>query len=108
MDSLFTVQGFSFAGSGQNTGIAFVKLKDWDERDSDEAGVTAIAGRAMGAFIVRSRTPWCSRSRRLRCSSSARSAASTSSSWTCVGAGHEALVDASNQLLAAAARSRRC
>jgi multidrug efflux pump subunit AcrB len=27
-----TVQGFSFAGSGQNNGMAFVKLKDWEER----------------------------------------------------------------------------
>ena len=37
VDSLFTVQGFSFAGSGQNTGLAFVKLKDWDERTQPRA-----------------------------------------------------------------------
>ena len=30
VESLFTVQGFSFARRGQNTGIAFVKLKDWE------------------------------------------------------------------------------
>jgi len=51
VDSLFTVQGFSFSGSGQNSGFAFVKLKDWDERKSKEASVQAVAGRAMGAFM---------------------------------------------------------
>jgi multidrug efflux pump len=50
VESLFTVQGFSFAGSGQNNAIAFIKLRDWSERESDELGVNAIAGRAMGAF----------------------------------------------------------
>ncbi|MGB7479519.1 MAG: efflux RND transporter permease subunit [Burkholderiaceae bacterium] len=51
VDSVFSVQGFSFAGSGQNTGIAFVKLKDWSERTSPDASVGAVAGRAMGAFM---------------------------------------------------------
>ena len=50
LNSIFTVQGFSFGGSGQNTGIAFISLKDWSEREADNLGVTAIAGRAMGAF----------------------------------------------------------
>lgn len=50
VDSIFSVQGFSFGGSGQNNGIAFVKLKDWSERTSAEAGVASVAGRAMGAF----------------------------------------------------------
>ncbi|HEY9143815.1 MAG TPA: efflux RND transporter permease subunit [Arenimonas sp.] len=50
IESTFAVQGFSFAGSGQNNGMVFVKLKDWDERGSDEASVTAMVGRAMGAF----------------------------------------------------------
>ena len=51
VESLFTVQGFSFAGSGQNTGIAFIKLKDWEERKGEAAGVQAIAGRAMGSLM---------------------------------------------------------
>ncbi len=51
VDSVFSVQGFSFAGSGQNTGIAFVKLKDWSERTSPDTSVGAVAGRAMGAFM---------------------------------------------------------
>ena len=48
--SMFGVVGFSFAGSGQNMGIAFVQLKDWDERPSPAQSVQALAGRAFGAF----------------------------------------------------------
>lgn len=48
--SIFTVNGFGFAGRGQNTGIAFVSLKDWDERSSANDKVPAIAGRAMKAL----------------------------------------------------------
>ncbi|HEX5130108.1 MAG TPA: efflux RND transporter permease subunit [Usitatibacter sp.] len=47
--SVFGVAGFSFAGSGQNAGLAFVSLKDWDERGPNDS-VKAVAGRAMGAF----------------------------------------------------------
>ncbi|AEX53200.1 multidrug efflux RND transporter permease subunit AcrB [Rahnella aquatilis] len=50
VESVFTVNGFGFAGRGQNTGIAFVSLKDWSERSGAENKVPAIAGRAMGAF----------------------------------------------------------
>ncbi|WP_313654455.1 efflux RND transporter permease subunit [Pantoea sp.] len=48
--SVFTVNGFGFAGRGQNTGIAFVSLKPWDERTSSDLKVPAIAGRAMQAL----------------------------------------------------------
>ncbi|MEQ8255900.1 efflux RND transporter permease subunit [Roseovarius confluentis] len=48
--SMFGVVGFSFAGQGQNMGIAFVQLKDWDERKSPGQSVQALAGRAFGAL----------------------------------------------------------
>ena len=48
--SVFAVAGFSFGGSGQNMGIAFIRLKDWDERKSAAQRVPAIVGRAMGTF----------------------------------------------------------
>ncbi|MBW3568176.1 MAG: efflux RND transporter permease subunit [Proteobacteria bacterium] len=51
VESVFSVQGFSFAGSGQNTGMAFVKLRDWDERESDELKSDAVAARGMGALM---------------------------------------------------------
>src|SRR5665213_2203321 len=48
--SIFTVDGFSFSGGGQNAGIGFVLLKDWDERKSPKLGVQALQGRAYGAL----------------------------------------------------------
>lgn len=45
-----TVTGFSFAGNGQNAGIGFINLKDWDERKNPDQSMQAIAGRIMGAM----------------------------------------------------------
>ncbi|MGL5410900.1 MAG: efflux RND transporter permease subunit, partial [Shewanella sp.] len=50
VNSVFSVAGFSFAGQGQNMGLAFVGLKDWSEREAPGMDVKSIAGRAMGAF----------------------------------------------------------
>ncbi len=47
---VFALNGFSFAGQGQNSGIAFISLKDWEERAGAQNGALAIVGRAMGAF----------------------------------------------------------
>ncbi|GHB10826.1 efflux RND transporter permease subunit [Shewanella indica] len=48
--SVLSVAGFSFAGQGQNMGIAFVGLKDWSERTAPGSDVQAVAGRAMAVF----------------------------------------------------------
>jgi len=48
--SVFAVAGFSFSGNGQNSGIAFVRMKDWSERPGAANRVSAIVGRAMGNF----------------------------------------------------------
>ncbi len=45
---VFSLAGFSFAGQGQNNGIAFAALKDWSERPGKQNSVEAIVGRAMG------------------------------------------------------------
>ncbi|PLK50914.1 efflux RND transporter permease subunit [Uliginosibacterium sp. TH139] len=50
VESIFTAAGFSFAGSGQNTGLAFVRLRPWEERHGASQRVKAISGRAMMAF----------------------------------------------------------
>ncbi len=50
VEAVMTVSGMSFSGRGQNSGLAFIKLKDWDLRPGAEAKVTAIAGRAMAKF----------------------------------------------------------
>jgi len=47
--SAFTVSGFSFAGRGQNVGLAFVRLKDWSERGPEDS-VQAVIGRAYSFF----------------------------------------------------------
>lgn len=50
VESVFTVNGFSFSGQGQNSGIAFISLKPWDERSGKENAVGAIVERATKAF----------------------------------------------------------
>ena len=50
VESILTVAGFSFAGSGQNMGLTFVSLKDWSERGEPGQDVNSVVARAMGAF----------------------------------------------------------
>ncbi|WP_370602477.1 efflux RND transporter permease subunit [Citrobacter cronae] len=50
VESVFTVNGFSFSGQGQNSGMAFVSLKPWEERSGDENNVESIIARATRAF----------------------------------------------------------
>ncbi|MCA1909052.1 MAG: efflux RND transporter permease subunit [Magnetospirillum sp.] len=50
VSSIFTVAGFNFAGRGQNSGMAFVRMKDWSERTKPDQKVSMVARRAMGAL----------------------------------------------------------
>ena len=50
VETIITVAGFSFAGRGQNMGLAFVRLKDWKLRKTPDLKADAVAKRAMGAF----------------------------------------------------------
>jgi hydrophobe/amphiphile efflux-1 (HAE1) family protein len=59
VSGVFTVNGFSFGGHGQNAGLVFVRLKDWSQRSGSKNSVFALAGRAnqhfhqiRGAFVV--------------------------------------------------------
>jgi hydrophobe/amphiphile efflux-1 (HAE1) family protein len=59
VDGVFTVNGFSFGGQGQNAGLIFVRLKDWSKRPGKKNSVFALAERAnrrfhqiRGAFVV--------------------------------------------------------
>ncbi len=49
-EGIMTISGSSFSGRGQNAGLAFVKLKDWDIRNRPELKAGAVAGRAMREF----------------------------------------------------------
>ena len=48
--TMFGVAGFSFGGTGQNAGLAFVRLKPWDERTRPDQKVQAIVANAMKSF----------------------------------------------------------
>jgi hydrophobe/amphiphile efflux-1 (HAE1) family protein len=50
VSGVFTVTGFSFGGKGQSSGLAFVRLKPWDQRPGEKNRVQAIAGAAMARF----------------------------------------------------------
>ncbi len=104
--SIFTVQGFSFAGTGQNNGMAFINMRDWSERESPELAADAVAGRGMGALMqikdafafVFAPPPM--------------PELGTATGFVFylkdnAGLGHEALVAARNQFLGAAAQSPR-
>ena len=50
VQSMVGVLGFSFSGQGQNAALAFITLKDWDERTAPGSSAQAVAGRAFGAL----------------------------------------------------------
>jgi hydrophobe/amphiphile efflux-1 (HAE1) family protein len=39
VESIMSVSGFSTGGSGQNSGMGFIRLKDWGARDADAAEI---------------------------------------------------------------------
>lgn len=104
VETLATIQGFSFAGSGQNMAMSFISLKDWDDRDSPELEGNAIISRAMGAFSqVKDAVIYVF-------SPPAIMGLGTASGFSFylkdnLGLGHSALIQARNQLLGAAGQS---
>ncbi len=50
VQSMVSVLGFSFAGTGQNAALGFITLKDWDQRPGAENSAQALVGRAFGAL----------------------------------------------------------
>jgi multidrug efflux pump len=46
--AMTSVMGFNFSGSGQNSALNFVALKDWDERPDPEQSAQALVKRAQG------------------------------------------------------------
>ena len=51
VQSVIGVVGFSFSGSGQNAGLAFITLKDHGERKGADHSAQALAKRAFGALM---------------------------------------------------------
>ncbi|RYD49154.1 MAG: efflux RND transporter permease subunit, partial [Verrucomicrobiaceae bacterium] len=50
VEHYFTVSGFSFAGRAQNSGLAFIRLKPWEERKGSDHKVQAVIQRAFAGF----------------------------------------------------------
>ena len=105
VEGVMTVSGFGFGGSGQNVGLAFIALKDFEGRKTPQSRAQAIAARAMGAFSkindgsVFALAP------------PAIPGFGTSSGFSFYlqdlsGAGHDKLMEVRNQLLAAAGQDK--
>ena len=105
VESMVGVLGFSFSGQGQNAALAFVTLKDWKERDGEEHSAGAVAGRAFGALMgIRDAFIF-------PLSPPPIPELGTASGFSFrlqdrSGAGHQALVNARNQLLGMAGKSK--
>ncbi|NLA41056.1 MAG: efflux RND transporter permease subunit [Smithella sp.] len=104
--SVFSLTGFSFSGRSQNNGMVFVKLKDWDLRDKKEHKANNVAARATMAFanirnaLVFAFTP----------PAVPELGMSTGFDFQLLdrgGLGHQALMDAQNQLLGIIAQDPR-
>jgi multidrug efflux pump len=105
VQSMVSVLGFSFSGQGQNAGLAFVTLKPWDERKEASQSAESLAGRAFGAlsgirdaFIYPLSPP--------PIPELGSASGFTFRLQDRGGAGHQALVNARNQLLGMASQSK--
>ena len=101
VERVFALSGFSFVGSGENVGMAFIGFKPWDQRkDTVPELIPRIQGQLFGqvkdamAFVANLPT--------IR--GLGRFGGFDMYLQDRTGQGHAALVDAQNQLLAAAAK----
>jgi HAE1 family hydrophobic/amphiphilic exporter-1 len=104
--SCFTIAGSGFSGAGQNVGMAFVMLKDWDLRRRADLKVDALVGRAMGKFSkIRNALVFAFPPPAVR--ELGQAGGFDFQLQDRGGMGHEALMAARNQLLGMAARDPR-
>jgi multidrug efflux pump len=105
VQALFTVAGFSFAGSGQNAGLGFIRLREYADRPGARNSVKAVSARAMAHFSkVRDATVFAF-------APPAVLELGTANGFDMylqdrAGAGHDALIAARNQLLGLAAKEK--
>jgi hydrophobe/amphiphile efflux-1 (HAE1) family protein len=103
VESVMTISGFAFSGRGQNSGLAFVRLRPWDERQGQQASAKAVAGRAMAEFSIwKEATIFAVVPPAIRELGNATGFEFQLQDRA--GVGHEALVAARNQLLGAASQ----
>jgi multidrug efflux pump len=105
VQSIVSVLGFSFAGTGQNAALGFVTLKDWDERKGREHSAQGLVGRAFGA-LGRIRDAFIFPVSPPPIPELGRANGFVFRLQDRGGNGHDALLSARNQLLGMAAKSR--
>jgi len=106
VESVFTISGRGFAGVAQNSGFAFIKMRDWELRDRSDQKVTAVVARAMKEFSkIRNARAFAFAPPAVR--ELGRSGGFDFQLQDRGGLGHEALMAARNQLLGEAARDPR-
>ncbi|HEX8404822.1 MAG TPA: efflux RND transporter permease subunit, partial [Duganella sp.] len=97
------VAGFSFSGSGQNVGLVFVPLKDWDERGPEDSADKVAARALRGLSGIADAVVFPLSPPPIR--ELGNAAGITARLQDRAGAGHAGLLDARNQLLALAGKS---
>jgi hydrophobe/amphiphile efflux-1 (HAE1) family protein len=106
VESVFTISGRGFAGVAQNSGFAFIKLRDWELRDRSDLKVTAVVARAMKELSkIRNARAFAFAPPAVR--ELGRSGGFDFQLQDRGGLGHEALMAARNRLLGEAARDPR-
>lgn len=50
VQSMVSVLGFSFSGTGQNAALGFITLKDWDQRPEASQSAQSLVARAFGGL----------------------------------------------------------
>jgi multidrug efflux pump len=106
VEGVFEINGFSFGGHGQNSGLIFIKLKDWDARPGPHNKVQAIARRAMARFAgVKDAMVFAFAPPAVR--ELGNATGFDFELQDLANLGHDRLMAARNQLLAAAAKDKR-
>lgn len=101
--SVMSVAGFSTGGSGQNSGMGFIKLKDWSERSND---ATAIGNRITQAMASKFKDAQIFAMAPSGIPGLGQGSGFTMELTDLGGSGHDALVSARDQLLKLAQKNQ--
>ncbi|MFC5509544.1 efflux RND transporter permease subunit [Massilia jejuensis] len=104
--NMVSVLGFSFSGQGQNMALAFIPLKDWDERKGQGQDASSLAGRITGAMMGSQRDAFIFALSPPPIPELGRGTGFSFRLQDRGGNGHDALLAARNQLLGMASQSK--
>ena len=104
--NMVSVLGFSFSGQGQNMALAFIPLKDWNERKGDGQDAQSVANRITGAMMMTQRDAFIFSLSPPPIPELGRGTGFSFRLQDRGGNGHDALVKARNQLLGMASQSK--